>query len=248
MRQDAPPESRRTPGKRVAIALAVAVHLLLAAFLFYGVAWQTKPSDVVEVDLVANTPAAAPAKAETPPPETKPEPKPEPRVEPKTEPRPAPAKPDIVVKDKPKPPEPKPPEAKRLSFLDSLNEEFKALTNRKAADAAQQQKAAQDAAQAQSARSKAVAGYVDRIRSKIRGNTAAPPDLQGNPVAKFDVVQLPSGEIISARLVKPSGNKAYDDAVERAILKSSPLPKPDEPGLFQRELRLTFCPQESGCN
>jgi hypothetical protein len=32
--------------------------------------------------------------------------------------------------------------------------------------------------------------------------------------------------------------------VERAILKSSPLPKPDKGELFQRELILTFRPQD----
>jgi colicin import membrane protein len=41
-----------------------------------------------------------------------------------------------------------------------------------------------------------------------------------------------------------SGNNAYDDAVYRAILKSSPLPKPDTPGVFQRELKLTFRPRD----
>ena len=37
---------------------------------------------------------------------------------------------------------------------------------------------------------------------------------------------------------------AYDTAVERAILKSSPLPKPDKGELFERELILTFRPHE----
>ena len=61
-----------------------------------------------------------------------------------------------------------------------------------------------------------------------------PADLAGNPEAIFEVVQLPTGEIIDAKLRKSSGNRAYDDAVQRAILKSSPLPRPDRAGLFQR--------------
>jgi hypothetical protein len=36
--------------------LAIAVHLVLAAFLFYGVRWQTKATDVVEVELVRAMP------------------------------------------------------------------------------------------------------------------------------------------------------------------------------------------------
>jgi colicin import membrane protein len=67
-----------------------------------------------------------------------------------------------------------------------------------------------------------------------------PQDLQGNPEAVFDVVQIPDGTVISVKLVKSSGNKAYDEAVERAILKASPLPLPEPRSLFERQLRLTF--------
>jgi colicin import membrane protein len=41
-----------------------------------------------------------------------------------------------------------------------------------------------------------------------------------------------------------SGSAAYDEAVMRAILKASPLPKPDTPALFQRSLELRFRPQD----
>ena len=78
----------------------------------------------------------------------------------------------------------------------------------------------------------------------MRGNIVLPPDLQGNPEAHFLVVQLPTGEVLSSRLVKSSGHRGYDEAVERAILKSSPLPRPERPELFSRELKLTFRPRE----
>jgi colicin import membrane protein len=58
------------------------------------------------------------------------------------------------------------------------------------------------------------------------------------------VVQLPTGEIIEVKLLKPSGVRAYDEAVERAIRKSSPLPRPEQPDLWQRELKLTFRPRD----
>ncbi|MFN0304905.1 MAG: energy transducer TonB [Burkholderiales bacterium] len=86
--------------------------------------------------------------------------------------------------------------------------------------------------------------WIDKIRAKIRGNVLVPDGINGNPEALFDVVQLPTGEVVSVRLRKSSGVKAYDESVERAILKSSPLPRPDNPELFERELRLTFRPLE----
>ena len=67
---------------------------------------------------------------------------------------------------------------------------------------------------------------------------------QGNPDAVFLVVQLPTGEVLSTRLAKSSGHRGYDEAVERAILKSSPLPRPDKADQFERELRLTFRPKD----
>jgi colicin import membrane protein len=47
-------------------------------------------------------------------------------------------------------------------------------------------------------------------------------------------------------LKKSSGNVAYDNAVERAILKSDPLPMPPDVQLFNRfrELNLVFKPTE----
>ena len=78
----------------------------------------------------------------------------------------------------------------------------------------------------------------------MRSQWILPPDLQGNPEAVFDVVQLPTGEVLSVRIARSSGNRAYDAAVERAILKSSPLPLPASRELFSRELKLTFRPQD----
>ena len=84
--------------------------------------------------------------------------------------------------------------------------------------------------------------YIGKIRDKIRGNTVLPPGIQGNPEAVFKVTQLPSGEIIGIKLSKSSGNKALDEAIERAIKKSDPLPLPDQPNLFERVLELKYKP------
>ena len=95
---------------------------------------------------------------------------------------------------------------------------------------------------AKGARNRAQLDWIDKLRSRIRGNINLPPDIPGNPEAVFDVVQLPTGEIIDVKLRKSSGVRAYDEAVQRAILKSSPLPKPVPADLFQRNLELRFRP------
>ena len=97
-------------------------------------------------------------------------------------------------------------------------------------------------ASAGNASSRGKDAYIGKIRDKIRGNTVLPPGIQGNPEAVFKVTQLPSGEIIDIKLSKSSGNKALDEAIERAIKKSDPLPLPDQPNLFERVLELKYKP------
>lgn len=274
-------ERRQDKDRWKAMTLAVAVHLLLLAFLFFGVRWQTK-QEAVEVELWSDVPQASvppvapPPPAPEPPPPPRPEPKPEPRPEVKPEVKPV-VKPDIVVKEEkkkpepkkevPKKPEPKPEPKKeepkkveaRDLFKEQLEREAKEEQQRKRdqAVAAQRdqlnrelalQQAAGKEAAAASARNKGLASYTDKIRAKVRGNLGF-VSVNGNPSARFLVTQLPSGEILSVRMVKSSGVSTYDSAVERAILKSSPLPLPEDRSAFHRELELTFCPQEesSGC-
>lgn len=126
------------------------------------------------------------------------------------------------------------------------------LAQQQALEAAQMQQQQQQLAQMQrqaqqaAANAKVVASYTAQIRSKIRRFIILPPDIQGNPEAVFDVVLLPGGNVLSVKLVKSSGNQAYDDAVERAIYKAQPLPLPPDVALFSnfRELHLQFRPKD----
>ena len=93
-------------------------------------------------------------------------------------------------------------------------------------------------------RSREVVRWTDKIRAKIRGNIILPQDIPGNPEAIFDITLLPTGEVLTVRKTKSSGNPRYDDAVERAINKSSPLPLSDDRSVFQRQLQLSFRPQD----
>jgi colicin import membrane protein len=84
-------------------------------------------------------------------------------------------------------------------------------------------------------------GYTAAITAKVKGNTsyAGDTDEPGNPTAVFRVEQLPTGEIISVKKIKSSGVPAFDDAVEKGITKSSPLPKKKD-GTVERSLEINF--------
>lgn len=246
---------RPQPGFARAIALAFAVHAILIAVLFVGVRFQSSAPDAVTVELWE--PQPAPRAVEPPPPPPKVEPRPEP---PKAEPRPEPKveKPEIVEKAAPKPkpkpepkPEPKPkpkpraeakpkPPARDLEFEKQMREE---LAQEQASLRAQQAREA--AAREQlAARNRALADWEGKIRAKIRRNIRAfvVDQVAGNPQAIFEVALLPTGEVLTVKMSKSSGSKAYDDEVQRAILASSPLPKPERAELFQRDLELKFRP------
>ena len=102
-----------------------------------------------------------------------------------------------------------------------------------------------------SAKSAASAGVVDEYRSKIqakiRGNVNKSLCATANPELKFDIALLPTGEMTGLpKLLKSSGNKACDEAVERAIMASQPLPVPTDGLAFSqfRNLKLTFRPND----
>lgn len=93
------------------------------------------------------------------------------------------------------------------------------------------------------ARTKLISEFQERIRAKIRGHLRLPPNLAGNPEVTFQVRLLPDGEVLGISTTRSSGNAAYDEAVERAILKASPLPLPSDKeaaAAFRQGLTLKF--------
>ncbi|MGH8618064.1 MAG: cell envelope integrity protein TolA [Burkholderiales bacterium] len=258
-----------------AMTLAMHVLFLVLLVLGVNWQRTVPPTEMV-AELWSTLPSSAPpqpqpqpeVKPEPPPPPPKP-PEPAPRVE--VKPPPAPVVPpkidtskaDIALKDK------KAKEEKEKKDRVEKEKADKAKTDarkkeedqmRMAALKAEQTKtdaaarAAKDQADAQARAAAAAASaqaqlqgkYIAAIREKIKRFVILPPNIQGNPEGEFDVILLPGGEVLDVRLRKSSGNKAYDEAVERAIRKAQPLPIPPDPTQFQqfRELRLAFRPQE----
>ena len=136
-------------------------------------------------------------------------------------------------------------EQKRQALLRQMEEED--LKQRVAAEAAANEARVAKLTEARAAASKrqsevasVVGQYRDLISAKVRGNTRLPGNLTGNPEVRCLVKVLPTGEVQSVRVTQSSGNVAYDDAVVRAIEKSSPLPLPSD-----RDARAAFVPELS---
>jgi len=223
--------------KIVSSAFAAGVHALFAMLLIFGLTWQRQyHPETNSVDLWASLPSS-------PPPMPLPAVKPEPVAPPvETQPAPPPeiAKPDIALKDK--------AEQKRRAAEEQEKEMEKRAEEAKIAAAREQEQARKNAlAQQTAARQSEIDKYKKAISDRIKRFIIAPPNMQGNPEAEFVVRVLPGGEVLAAPLKKSSGVAAYDNAVERAILKAQPLPlpPPDSPIFNEfRELTLAFRPQE----
>jgi colicin import membrane protein len=233
---------RREPALLRSFMLAAAMHAGLIALMVLGVHFQSHPPATVEVELWDTSPP--PPQAELKP-VVKPEPPPPP---PKVEPQKPLAKPDIAVQKKPEPKPKAKPEPKRDRDFEKRMREQLAMEQRAVAqqDEQRRERELKDliAKREADARSRALAAWTDKIRSKIRGNIILPRDIPGNPEAVFDVALLVTGEVLSVKQTRSSGYPVYDEAVYRAILKSSPLPKPDNPALFERRLELRFHPRD----
>lgn len=251
-------QPERGERRGLALLLAGGVHLALLLLLVFGLQWQVKPDEPVAVELWASLPQ--PSRPEIRPAIAKPEQPSRPAPKPRLQPEPAPVKqPDIAVQQaKPKPQprrdpkaEPEPPKAKpklepeptapaepkpearpkpvnRAAELARLAEEFSSSVS--PAPTVKPGQAAANAA------AKAAADYTGVLVDRIQRNVVPPADSKVNHSAVFEVTLLPSMEVLRAVKRRSSGNPAYDDAVERAILKTSPFPPLPE-GLAFRDFR-----------
>ena len=233
--------------------LALLVHGVFFLLLVFGVSWQTEHPAPVMVDLWQALPQ--------PTPEPKIQARPAPEPEPIVKETPRVVDPDIALEKKQA--EIKKQQAaldEQKALMQKTREETETLkkqreTQNKLEEQALQRRMMDEALASESrqikqlatrgaavkrasAMSGIVSEYQARIRAKIRGQTRIPENLIGNPQVRHSVKLLPTGEVLEVRTLQHSGNPAYDDAVERAIYKASPLPLPEE-----KEARAAFVPE-----
>ena len=87
------------------------------------------------------------------------------------------------------------------------------------------------------------ASYAGRIKARIKPNIVFTDNINGNPVAAVEVRCSSDGTIVSRKLVRSSGNEAWDDAVLRAIDKTETLPR-DVDGRVPPVMQIDFKPRD----
>ena len=84
--------------------------------------------------------------------------------------------------------------------------------------------------------------YVLLIENRIQQNWMPPASAQAGIQCTVHVTQIPSGDVVDVRIGQCNGDEAVVRSIEAAVLRSSPLPRPRIPSLFDRNLEVIFRP------
>jgi len=236
-------------GSGPAFALSLLAHAALFIAIAFMVRWKSEPLAPATAELWT-LPAAAVVQPARPVVVEPPPPPPEPR------------KAEIVVEQKKAlPPKAVPkkdvtpdPPKKNIAPVPPKKDDTKADSKKVEAERLAAAKAMLDRMQALAGpgtRLAAAGGLSDAYAAQI--NSCIRPHIIFNVpegtrarqfVAEFEVALLPTGEQAGVpKLIKASGLAAYDQAVERAIRRCDPFPRPKE-GAVPRVLPLVFDPVE----
>jgi colicin import membrane protein len=246
--------------------MTMLVHGILLLLLFFSIHWKSvQPMQIATVELWDHLPSH-PIVTPAPEPEVKPEPKVEVKPEPQVEPEP-PAKVDIQVKKNPVKPEPKVEIKKKeiekkpepLKVEKKSDEDLKKLqesllkedTQLNKQDKPKSSPAAEVksnvAVQGSTTDTSEMTKYIGLITAQIKQHVNPQVCGNGKPELQFVISLMPTGYLIGKpKLSVSNATAACNEAVERAILESQPLPVPKQADLFSqfRELKLKFRPNE----
>ncbi len=85
-------------------------------------------------------------------------------------------------------------------------------------------------------------GYA--IQRRIERNIVYPASRPEALECDVDLRLVPSGEVVQVSIGRCNGDAAVKRAIESAIAKSSPLPLPENPRVFKRDLKILLKPTQ----
>jgi len=218
------------PGRLKAVVYAVLVHLALIGVLVAGWRWSTQDGTAPE-KVVQAVAIQEPAQPEAPAARKRPEA-------------------DTDKKDDErarKAAEDKKQAAEAEKRRSAAVKKKEALLRQKLAEQSLKEGLAAEERQRREARAAAeVEKYRELIRQKVSRNWNRPVGAARGLQCTVRVRVVPGGEVLQATVVRSSGDVLFDGSVESAVYKSTPLPLPDAPELFEyfRELEFLFRPEE----
>ena len=89
-----------------------------------------------------------------------------------------------------------------------------------------------------------LARYIYAIQQAVQRNWVKPASAQQGLDCVVNVRQVPGGEVVGVSIATCNGDAAVQRSIEAAVYKASPLPTPDNPNLFDRNLQIRFKPEQ----
>ena len=130
--------------------------------------------------------------------------------------------------------------AKRQQLEDQRRRDAEAAARRAEMAAEQQRLEAANQKRLNSLRGR----YIADIQNKVERNWIRPASAKQGLSCKVVVNQIPGGEVINVTVTQCIGDEVFRRSVESAVYKASPLPRPSDPALFDREIVFTFKPKQ----
>ena len=243
---------RRNPGRIRAIVYAVLVHAVVIGLAVIGFRWSMAPS----TDQVIQAVAVPEQKARKPEPvDNRAQEEEEARKKAEAEKRrqaelkkkqdEEQAQQRLVVERKKKEAEEK---QKRAAELERKNEDKR--RQKFTEQSLQEQLAAEEKLRTDAAHAARAATIVDKyiplIRQRVSRSWNSPVGIAKGLKCTVRVRLAPGGKVLSAAVVRPSGDANFDRSVEYAVYKAEPLPLPEDPTLFDnfREIEFVFDPDK----
>ena len=243
---------RRNPGRIRAIVYAVLVHAVVIGLAVVGFRWSMAPS----TDQVIQAVAVPEQKARKPEPvDNRAQEEEEARKKAEAEKRrqaelkkkqdEEQAQQRLVVERKKKEAEEK---QKRAAELERKNEDKR--RQKFTEQSLQEQLAAEEKLRTDAAHAARAATIVDKyiplIRQRVSRSWNSPVGIAKGLKCVVRVRLTPGGEVLSADVIRSSGNGIFDRSVEYAVYKAAPLPLPEDPTLFDnfREIEFVFDPDK----
>ena len=86
--------------------------------------------------------------------------------------------------------------------------------------------------------------YMLMIQSHVKRFWQKPLSARPGIECVVNVVQLPTGDVVSAKVGQCNGDDAVRRSIENAVTASSPLPRPPSQAVFSRNFTITFAPDK----
>ena len=86
--------------------------------------------------------------------------------------------------------------------------------------------------------------YMLMIQSHVKRFWQEPLSARPGIECVVNVVQLPTGDVVSAKVGQCNGDDAVRRSIENAVTASSPLPRPPSQAVFSRNFTITFAPDK----